>query len=269
MKARAESKQKLLALRRKTIAYPHPDKSEQGKNNTMAKKSGLWIFIFIFQHNLLLTLYTLPSVSPTFLSRLKSRISKGPQNSICLSDHLLVRREPLSAKIFFNFGNKKKQMAAKSGEYDRCCNNSNFNSIILAIESAQVCTLSLCKHGTHLAEIFFTPNFSCKINNTVPCSMPVNSTIFRTLIRQSLKIILWILLIISGVVTSNVPNDVHLCECTATLKLIYPIVKSCKDGSRCAITSSNSALISFGIKPFKCKCLITARNSLFPMFLNT
>ena len=36
-------------------------------------------FLNIFKNNLLLTLYTFPSVSPTFLSNPKSRISEGPQ----------------------------------------------------------------------------------------------------------------------------------------------------------------------------------------------
>ena len=59
------------------------------------------------------------------------------------------------------------------------------------------------KHGTHLAEILFTPNFSNKIENTVPCDMHMASTISRTLIRRSFKTISWILSIISGVVTST------------------------------------------------------------------
>ena len=44
---------------------------------------------------------------------------------------------------------------------------------------------------------------SCKIENIVPCDMPVDSTISRTFIRRSLKTISWILSIISGVVTST------------------------------------------------------------------
>ena len=54
-----------------------------------------------------------------------------------------------------------------------------------------------------ITEISFTPNFSCKNENTVPCDMPVASTIWRTLIHRSLKTISWILSIILGVVTST------------------------------------------------------------------
>ena len=52
------------------------------------------------------------------------------------------------------------------------------------------------KCGTHLVKIFFTHNFSCKFENTVPCDMLVASTISRTLIHRSLKTISWILSII-------------------------------------------------------------------------
>ena len=57
------------------------------------------------------------------------------------------------------------------------------------------------------------------------------------------------------------------CRCTTTFKLIYLIVNSCKHRSRCAMNFIQSALISFGVKPFKYKCLITARNPLFPVCL--
>ena len=50
-------------------------------------------------------------------------------------------------------------------------------------------TIALRKRGTYLAEIFFTPNFSCKIENTVPCDLLVAATILFTLIRRSLKTI--------------------------------------------------------------------------------
>ena len=44
---------------------------------------------------------------------------------------------------FFNFENKEKSLSAKSGKYGGCFDNSNFNSIIFAIETAQVCTCGL------------------------------------------------------------------------------------------------------------------------------
>ena len=43
----------------------------------------MYIF-FIFQHSFLLSLYTFPSVSPTFSSRSKSWILEGPQNRLLL-----------------------------------------------------------------------------------------------------------------------------------------------------------------------------------------
>ena len=46
------------------------------------------------------------------------------------------------------------------------------------------------KRDTHLAKVFFTPNFSCKIENTVPYEVPAASIISHTLIRRSW--ILWI-----------------------------------------------------------------------------
>ncbi|GBL82175.1 hypothetical protein AVEN_106001-1 [Araneus ventricosus] len=62
---------------------------------------------------------------------------------------------------------------------------------------------ALIKRDTHLAEIFFTPNFWCKIENSVLWDMPAASTISRTLIRRSLKTISRILSIISEEVTST------------------------------------------------------------------
>ena len=47
---------------------------------------------------------------------------------------------PCPPSHFFKFGNRQKSLGAKSDEYGECCNNSNFNSIILVIETAQVCT---------------------------------------------------------------------------------------------------------------------------------
>ena len=78
-----------------------------------------------------LTLYTFPSVSPTFLSRPKRRISEGPQN------RHLFKRWPHSTwtvirRAIFSSSEIKKSLGGKSSE---CCNNSIFNSIILAIET--------------------------------------------------------------------------------------------------------------------------------------
>jgi len=46
-------------------------------------------------------------------------------------------------------------------------------------------TVSKC--GTHLADRFFIPNCSCKIEITVPCDMPVASTSSRIFTRRSIN----------------------------------------------------------------------------------
>ena len=67
---------------------------------------------------------------------------RGMKIGICLGDDL-VRREPLSAESVFQVWKLKKASGAKSGEYGGCRNNSNFNSIILDTETAQVRTRAL------------------------------------------------------------------------------------------------------------------------------
>ena len=61
---------------------------------------------------------------------------------------------------------------------------------------------TVSKRGTHLADSFFIPNCSCKIEITVPCDMPVVSTSSRTFICRSVKTISWTLSMISGTAAS-------------------------------------------------------------------
>jgi len=61
---------------------------------------------------------------------------------------------------------------------------------------------TVSKRGIHLADSFFKPNCSCKIEVTVPCDMPVASTSLRTFTRRSIKTIPWTLSMISGVAAS-------------------------------------------------------------------
>jgi len=114
------------------------------------------------------------------------------------------------------------------------------------------------KRGTYLADSFFISNCSCKIEITVPCDIPVTSTSSRIFTR-SVKTISWI---IDDFWHSNLnwTSRTRCITCGCTFKFIYPIIyrKRC---CRCAMNIPT--LISFGIKPFICKCLITARNLFF------
>ena len=121
------------------------------------------------------------------------------------------------------------------------------------------------KRGTHLADSFFILNCSCKIEITVPCDMPVASTSSRTFTRRSVKTISWILSMISDVAAS-IGRLERGASHVRSFKFIHPIVYSCKlytgvDAIQHVLwTLSNSALISFGVKLFICRCF-TARNS--------
>ena len=93
------------------------------------------------------------------------------------------------------------------------------------------------KRGTYLADSFFIPNCSCKIEITVPCDMPVASTSSCTFTCRSVKTISWTLSIISGVAASigRPERGAFTCECTITVKFIYPLVYSRKRWCRCAM----------------------------------
>ena len=59
------------------------------------------------------------------------------------------------------------------------------------------------KRGTHLADSFFIPKWSFKIETTDPCDMPMAYTISRTFNLRSANTILRIFSIVSGIATST------------------------------------------------------------------
>ena len=132
-------------------------------------------------------------------------------------------------------------------------------NIILKLSRSHLWS-TVSKRGTHLADSFFIPNCSCKIEITVPCDMPVASISSRTFTRRSVKTISWILSMISGVAASigHSERDASHVDVRPRLNSFTQLYTTANANTDVLWTLSNSALISFGVKPFICRCLITA-----------
>ena len=121
----------------------------------------------------------------------------------------------------------------------------------------------MSKRGTYLADSFFILNCSCKIEITVPCDM---CGFNKPRTCRSVKIISWTLSMIFGVTASigRPERDALHVDVRPHLNSFTQLYTVTNAGADVLWTLSNLALISFGIKSFICRCLITARNSFFP-----
>ena len=120
-------------------------------------------------------------------------------------------------------------------------------------------------NGTYLADrLFHTQLF---VQNWNHCDMPMISTSSHTFTRRSVKTISWTLSMISGEADSIGRPERGTSHVDVRPRLnLFTQLYSRKRWCRCAMnlwTLSNSALISFGVKLFTCRCLITSRNSFF------
>jgi len=124
---------------------------------------------------------------------------------------------------------------------------------------------TVSKGDTHLADrLFHTQLF---VQNWNHCDMPMISTSSHTFTRRSVKTISWTLSMISGEADSIGRPEWGTSHVDVRPRLnLFTQLYSRKCWCRCAMnlwTLSNSALISFGVKLFTCRCLITSRNSFF------
>ena len=127
-----------------------------------------------------------------------------------------------------------------------------------------------CKRDTHLADSFF----NCFMQNWNHCAMwyayiwPQQARALSLVDQSKQYRGFWI--------DDKIHNFCRLsslnwtsrtryitCRCTTRFKFIHPTVYSHKRWCRCAMNIIQLALISFGVKLFICRCLITARNSFF------
>jgi len=111
--------------------------------------------------------------------------------------------------------------------------------------------VTMSKRGTHLADSFFIPNCSCKIGTPVSCDMPMASISSLTFTLRSVKTISWTLSMMSDVAISiERPErgashvEIHSPNCIQLQTLVQ------------MLWTSNSALISVGVKPFICRSYV-------------
>ena len=118
------------------------------------------------------------------------------------------------------------------------------------------------KRGTHLADSFFIPNCLCKIELCyVICLWPQQARAL-SLVDQSKQhrgLYQWFLAASIGRPERGASN-VDIWPCLNLFTQLYTVANA---GADVLWTLSNSALISFDIKLFICRRLITARNSFF------